>query len=116
MRKHYVAAFCRKDADGREQSVCGQFIAPAERLKPGERTDCWGCNLWFHEVEHPHTTPTERARVLARITEQEPFGVELEDDRADHQIPATRRLTRHEQLEGLADLGCDTWAEFRGER
>lgn len=116
MRKHYVPAFCRKDAEGREQSVCGQFITMAERLKPGERTDCWGCNLWFHEVEHPHSTPTERARVLARITEQEPFGVELEDDRADHQIPPRRRLTRHEQLEGLADLGCDTWAEFRGER
>lgn len=55
MRKHYVPAFCRKDAEGREQSVCGQFITMAERLKPGERTDCWGCNLWFHEVEHPST-------------------------------------------------------------
>lgn len=114
-RKHYVAAFCRKDAEGREQSVCGQFITMAERLKPGERTDCWGCNLWFHEVEHPHTTPTERARVLARTTEAEPYGADY-DDRADHQIPARRRLTRHEQLEALADAGCDTYEEYEGLR
>jgi hypothetical protein len=99
MRKHYVAAFTRKDAEGREQSVCGQFIEPSGRLKPGERTDCWGCNLWFHEVEHPHTTPTERARVT---------------DRDDH--APRRRLTRYERLEALADSGCDTWAEARGER
>jgi hypothetical protein len=26
------------------------------------------------------------------------------------------RLTRQEQLEGLADRGIDTWAEYRGER
>jgi hypothetical protein len=26
------------------------------------------------------------------------------------------KLTRQEQLEGLADRGIDTWAEFRGER
>jgi hypothetical protein len=26
------------------------------------------------------------------------------------------RLTRHERLQGLADSGCDTWEEFRGEK
>ncbi len=26
------------------------------------------------------------------------------------------RMTRQERLEGLADSGCDTWAEYRGER
>lgn len=26
------------------------------------------------------------------------------------------KLTRHEQLEALADHGCDTWEEYRGER
>ncbi len=28
----------------------------------------------------------------------------------------TRRLSRNERLQGLADSGCDTWAEYRGER
>ncbi len=27
-----------------------------------------------------------------------------------------RKLTRQEQLEALADSGCDTWSEYRGER
>lgn len=26
------------------------------------------------------------------------------------------RLTRNEQLQELADSGCDTWEEYRGER
>lgn len=26
------------------------------------------------------------------------------------------RLTRQERLQGLADSGCDTWEEYRGER
>jgi hypothetical protein len=30
--------------------------------------------------------------------------------------PERRRLTRQEQLEGLADRGVDTWEELRGER
>lgn len=27
-----------------------------------------------------------------------------------------RRLTRTERLQGLADSGCDTWEEYRGEK
>lgn len=27
-----------------------------------------------------------------------------------------RKLTREERLQGLADNGCDTWEEYRGER
>lgn len=27
-----------------------------------------------------------------------------------------RKLTRQEQLEGLADRGCDTWEDYREER
>lgn len=30
--------------------------------------------------------------------------------------PRQRRLTRHEQLQALADSGCDTWEDARGER
>ncbi len=29
---------------------------------------------------------------------------------------ATKRLTRHARLQALADSGCDTWSEYRGER
>ena len=56
----------------------------------------------------------ERARVLARITEAEPYGGEPMTDRDDH--ATRRRLTRYERLEALADSGCDTWAEARCER
>lgn len=28
----------------------------------------------------------------------------------------SRTLTRQERLQGLADSGCDTWEEYRGER
>ena len=111
--KHYLPAFVRRDADGREQAVCGTFITAAERLVPGDQTDCWGCRLWLHEVEHPHVTPQERARVLAQITEETPYGEPM-TDRDDH--APRRRLTRYERLEALADSGCDTWSEFRGER
>jgi hypothetical protein len=27
-----------------------------------------------------------------------------------------RPLSRHERLQGMADRGCDTWEEYRGER
>lgn len=35
---------------------------------------------------------------------------ELEDD------TPPRKLTRNEQIEALADSGCDTWEDYRGER
>lgn len=34
----------------------------------------------------------------------------------DWEPPVRRKLTRQEQLEGLADRGIDTWEEYRGER
>ena len=35
-------------------------------------------------------------------------------EEANDEPPAT--LTRTERLQGLADRGCDTWEEYRGER
>lgn len=32
------------------------------------------------------------------------------------ELPRRSRLTRHDQLQALADSGCDTWEEARGER
>ena len=34
----------------------------------------------------------------------------------DFDVVEPRKLTRQEQLEGLADRGIDTWEEYRGER
>lgn len=37
---------------------------------------------------------------------------------SEHECPtlALRKLTRHEQLQGLADRGIDTWEDYRGEK
>ena len=111
---HYVKGFTRRDEHGHEETACGQFVGAADVAPIGYTPTCWGCRLWLHEVDHSHTTPTERARVLARITEAEPYGGEPMTDRDDH--ATRRRLTCYERLEALADSGCDTWAEARGER
>ena len=42
--------------------------------------------------------------------------IETTPEETDEEPPRGRRLTREEQLEGLADRGCDTWEEYRGER
>ncbi len=42
----------------------------------------------------------------------------LEDERREEyeEDHPCRPLTRHERLQELADRGCDTWEEYRGER
>lgn len=52
--------------------------------------------------------PTGDLHIHLRVEE------DVEDEPEDE---APRRpLSRHEQLQGLADQGCDTWEEYRGER
>ena len=110
---HYVKGFTRRDEHGHEETACGQFVGASQVAPLGYTPTCWGCAMWLHSLDHPHTTPTERARVLARITEETPYGEPM-TDRDDH--APRRRLTRYERLEALADSGCDTWSEWRGER
>lgn len=85
---HYVASFTVRNAQGEQRAVCGEFV-PASLVAPlGIEPRCWGCRAWFNALE-----------------------ADAREDR-----PAGRRLTRHEQLQALADSGCDTWEEARGER
>ena len=92
----------------------GQRMQSSEgKERRGYTPTCWGCAMWLHSLDHPHTTPTERARVLARITEETPYGEPM-TDRDDH--APRRRLTRYERLEAVADSGCDTREEYEGLR
>lgn len=89
---HCCDGFTHRDAQGQQETACGLFV-PVEQVAPtGVRPDYWGCAAWLDSLDEAY------------------------DDRADHLIPPRRRLSRYEQLEALADAGCDTWAEARGER
>lgn len=110
---HYVKGFTRRDEHGHEETACGQFVGASQVAPIGYTPTCWGCAMWLHSLDHPHTTPTERARVLAQITEETPYGEPM-TDRDDH--ATRRRLTRYEQLEALADSGYDTREEYEGLR
>lgn len=77
---HYIPAFTRVDAHGRQQTACREYVGPAEVALLGHTPTCWGCALWLHEVEHPwqHREAADRARVLAKITAETPWGDPLE--------------------------------------
>lgn len=50
---HALPFFTRRDAQGREQAVCGTYIT-ARELAPLDRIPtCWGCAVWVREVEQP---------------------------------------------------------------
>jgi hypothetical protein len=76
---HYLPFFVRRDADGREQAVCGTYVTATELAPEGRTPTCWGCALWLHEVDRPTRSADERARVLARITEATPYGEPWEE-------------------------------------
>ena len=94
---HYVKGFTRRDEHGREETACGQFVGASEVAPLGYTPTCWGCAAWLQSLE-----------------DEEPADSGPTTDRDDNS--PRRRLTRYERLEALADSGCDTWAEARGER
>lgn len=68
-KNHILPFFTRRDLDGREQAVCGQFVTAGE-LAPRETVPtCWGCAVWAENID-----VIEPARVLATITEATPWG------------------------------------------
>ncbi len=58
------------------------------------------------------------ALVHAKLAELVYLDSEVTDDRHDEDAdPVVQpKLTRQERLQGLADRGCDTWSDYRGER
>lgn len=74
-------------------------------------------------LEGPIVDHTFMAEVPSTVAVRTPYGTYnvceacagtcLEDE---HEAPAPRRLSRYERLERMADDGCDTWEEYRGER
>ncbi len=70
-------------------------------------------------VEHPRTDGTLCDRDLQTVDMVDASDVEestCQECRAHVPRRYTRHLNRNERLQGLADSGCDTWAEYRGER
>ena len=58
----------------------------------------------------------EAANERRMMAYDEPLAPADEHDyRRDDSRPA-RKLTRNERMQGMADNGCDTWEEYRGER
>jgi len=73
---HYVPAFTRKNEQGQQETACRMFVSAANVAPLGVTPSCWGCALWLHEVEHPwqKREAADRARVLAKITSETPWG------------------------------------------
>lgn len=55
------------------------------------------------------------SKVVCLDCQKEATADDDDEDDVFHR-PSRRRLSRHERLQGLADSGCDTWAEYRSER
>lgn len=76
---HYVTGFTRRNAQGHEETACGQFVRAVEVAADGHTPTCWCCAMWLHSLDGPpRVQPTEPARVLAQITEFTPWGSPME--------------------------------------
>jgi len=66
-------------------------------------------------IENKHREPSAlEQRRIAKALRADVADVFQPD--ADEPDEPKRKLTRNERLQALADSGCDTWEEFRGER
>jgi len=64
---HYVKGFTRRDEHGHEETACGQFVGASQVAPLGYTPTCWGCAMWLHSLDHPHTTPTERCSTVCAV-------------------------------------------------
>ena len=71
VRNHVLPFFTRRDAEGREQAVCGAFVTAAELAPTETAPSCWGCALWLDNLD---VIEPELGRVIATITPSAPWG------------------------------------------
>ena len=83
-----------------QMSICGRIIDQREH---SSEPTCPRCRAWLEADE-------AEAKALSALWDREAA------DKAEARSRPPTRLTRHEQLEALADHGVDTWEEYRGER
>lgn len=89
---HYVPFFTVRNDQGQQRAACGQFVDRAQITPPGLAPTCVGCEAYVFGLDENQPDP-------------EPVQTRLR-----------RRLTRHEQLQGLADRGTDTREEYEERR
>ena len=50
---HYVPFFTRKDAQGRQEAVCGTYVPLTQTVRVEQTPTCPGCRVWVEQVERP---------------------------------------------------------------
>jgi hypothetical protein len=66
-RTHHVPSFTRRLPDGREETICGAFVA-ADQIAPTEtRPTCWGCAAWLN-------SPFASSSAPVPLTDRSPAG------------------------------------------
>ncbi len=77
------------------------------------------CADWMVSAEAKRELEKEVLQALRKIDgdcDIEVMDTERIGDMEPPNDEPRRKLTRQERLQGLADSGCDTWEEYRGER
>ena len=107
MVTHGLPYFVRRDAEGREQAVCGTFVT-AEQLAPQETAPtCVGCALWFEHVANvatpaalTHAVEYDAERIGGQQQAQCGLMVEAGSGVSDPTCPECREI----EAQALRDL------------
>ena len=87
--------------------------AIAEAAKVANVTAC-PCGVWYRDGWY--TVCDVAPEMIEPEPELSGWTLWAVVDPVESDPEQLRRLTRQEQLEGLANRGIDTWEEYRGER